>query len=123
MATRTQPGRFDKDGADASHRAIGNPKIGCAAARSIQKQQLLLQQNGLGDDGTDFTGPEDSDDVDDDMDQQKEDTAHSRIVTDEAAASFSAKLAIRRAHVQSAPLGLPRVCIVAAVTNDPQRQW
>ena len=52
------------------------PEIGCPLPGTIEDQELLLDENGLGDNGTDAARTQESGKSSDDMDEKDDEIAH-----------------------------------------------
>ena len=56
-------------------------QIGCPLPRTIEDQELLFDENGLGGYGTDAVRTQESDTSSDDMKEEDDEIAHSLIIT------------------------------------------
>jgi len=75
-----EAGRPNEKSAQTGDQAIGSAKIGCSLPGSIEDEELMLKENGLGDDGTDAAAPQEPGDGADDMDEKDENVAHVGII-------------------------------------------
>lgn len=75
-----EAGGPDEKSAQTGDQAIGSAKIGCSVPRSIEDEELVFDENGLGDDGTDAAGTQEPGEGGDDMDEKDENVAHVGIV-------------------------------------------
>lgn len=66
--------------AQTGDQTIGSAKIGCSLPGSIEDEELMFDENGLGDDGTDATGPQEPGEGGKDMDEKDENVAHVGII-------------------------------------------
>jgi hypothetical protein len=74
------PGRLHKQSAPAGDEAIREAKMGSAMARAIEDQQLMFNENGLGNHGTDAARTRKSGDGGEEMDEKDQEIAHFRMV-------------------------------------------
>jgi len=75
-----KPGRPHKQSTPTGHEAIREAKLGSAMARAIEDQQLMFDENGLGNYGTDSARTRQSGDGGEEMDEKDQEIAHCRIV-------------------------------------------
>ena len=75
-----QAGRPHKQGAQSCDETIGCPEIRRSLVGSIQDQQLMLDENGLRDHGTDAARAQKPGDRSEDMNEKHEEMAHRSIV-------------------------------------------
>ena len=75
-----QPGRPHKQGAPAGDDAIREAEIRSALARAIEDQQLMFDEDGLGNYGADAAATCKSGDSGEEMDEEDHEIAHIRIV-------------------------------------------
>jgi hypothetical protein len=91
--------------------AVKGPQLRGPFSRSIQNQQLVLQENRFGGDRTGTTGGDDPDDRDDQVSKQDEPIAHAAnddpgggLSQDYKPGSKCGRLSIRHGHVDSPDL-------------------
>jgi hypothetical protein len=95
-----QPGRSHKQSAPAGDEAIRKAEIGSALARAIEDQQLMFDEDGLGNYGTDAARTRKSGDGREEMDEKDHEIAHFRMVArSPKARGIPGKLAIRHGQV------------------------
>jgi len=75
-----QPGRPHKESAPTGDDAIREAEIRSALARAMEDQQLMFDQDGLGNYGTDAARPRQSGDSRDEVDEKDHEIAHIRMV-------------------------------------------
>jgi hypothetical protein len=75
-----KPGRPHKQSAPAGHEAIREAKMRSALARAIEDLQLMFDENGLGNYGTDAARTRKSRDGGEEMDEKDQEIAHFRIL-------------------------------------------
>jgi len=75
-----KPGRPHKQSTPTGHEAIREAKLGSAMARAIEDQQLMFDENGLGNYGTYAARTRQSGDGGEEMDEKDQEIAHCRIV-------------------------------------------
>ena len=75
-----QPGRPHKQSAPTGNDAIRETEIGSALARAIEDQQLMFDEDGLGNYGTDAARTRKSGDGREEMDEKDHEIAHIRII-------------------------------------------
>ena len=75
-----QPGRPHKYSAATGNDAIREMQIGSALARAIEDQQLMFDEDGLGNYGTDPARTRKSGDGREEMDEKDHEIAHLRII-------------------------------------------
>ena len=75
-----EPGRSHKQSAPAGDEAIRKAEIGSALARAIEDQELLFDEDGLGNYGTDAAGTRKSGGGREEMDEKDHEIAHFRMV-------------------------------------------
>ena len=75
-----QPGRPHKESAPSGDDAIRKAEIRSALARAMEDQQLMFNQDGLGNYGTDAARPRHSGDSRDEMYEKEHEIAHFRMV-------------------------------------------
>ena len=76
-----QAGRPHKQSAPTGDEAIREPEIGSALARAIEDQQLMFDEDGLGNYGADAAATCKSGDGGEEMDEKDHEIAHFRILT------------------------------------------
>ena len=95
-----QPGRPHKQSAPTGDDAIRQAKIGSALARAIEDQQLMFDENGLGNYGTDAAGARKSGDGREEMDEKgSRDRAFPHRSKKPKTRGIPGQLAIRHGHV------------------------
>jgi len=62
------------------NQAIGSAKIGCSLPGSFEDEELMFDENGLGDGGTDAVGSQESGEGGKDMGEKDENVAHVGII-------------------------------------------
>ena len=75
-----EAGGPDEKSAQTGDQAIGCAEIGCSLPGSIEDEELVFDENGLGDDGTDAAGTQEPGEGGDDVDEKDENVAHVAIV-------------------------------------------
>jgi hypothetical protein len=75
-----QPGRPHKESAPTGDDAIGKAEIRSALARAMEDQQLMFNQDGLGNYGTEAARPRQSGDSRVEVDEKDHEIAHFRMV-------------------------------------------
>ena len=66
----------DEKSAQTGDQTIGSAKIGCSLPGSIENEELVFDENGLGDHRTQAAGPQQPGERGDDMDEKDEEMAH-----------------------------------------------
>ena len=71
---------MDKQGAPTGEEAIREAEVGSAVAGALENQQLMFDEEGLGQDGTDAARACQSGEGGDEMDEKDDEMAHVRMV-------------------------------------------
>ena len=75
-----QPGRLNEQRAPTGDEAIREEEIGGALAGAMEDQELMFDEEGLGNYGTDAARPRQSGDGREEMDEKDHEIAHFRIL-------------------------------------------
>lgn len=75
-----QAGGPDEKSAQTGYQAVGCAEIGCSLPGSIEDEELVFDENGLGDHRTQAAGPQQPGEGGDDMDEKDEEMAHLRSI-------------------------------------------
>ena len=92
--------------AHTGNHPIRNPQVGSAFPTAIENQQLMADQRGFRNDGTEPTRPRKSNYGDDHMKKKREDVAHGGMVSKLESSAIQGNCGIRHGDAPASDPGL-----------------